>query len=250
VIAAPLPTPASMGFPGVEETFKILVDIPEGDRPIVFTAYRTGPERTSLGVGVAFEEYVTKAPVGTESFEEYHRLLLLTIGDLKIVVRTEVDAVASDPQNGPLPTDWKLCKKSEKMHYKAYGKFNANETVVEMKSKSAFFPDFPWRSTFYQMLLGKVDKLVLGWHKKGSFEPPKEYTFSEVRKRVDDDVDKRLRQLGALLRRLLEVGKQEDIPKALELSWDGGRADLVVQARKVENSGTAETRRFVESFIE
>ncbi|KAF4714289.1 hypothetical protein FOZ62_024138 [Perkinsus olseni] len=238
-------------FPGAEEGFKILADVPAGNRPVVFTAHREGSERIPRGVGIPFEEHMTVVPNGARTFEEYHRVVLMNIGSLRILVRTEVDAMTTIPEPESLSDEWVLCKGSEKMRYQKFGKFNADDTVVELKSKSAFFPDFQWRSTFYQMLLGKVDKLVLGWHKRGLFKPPTEYKISQVQIKVEDDVDKRLRQLGALLQRLMDVFKQEKVPKALELNWSGGRADLIVQPREVsDGTGTSETCRFVESFIE
>ncbi|EER07770.1 conserved hypothetical protein [Perkinsus marinus ATCC 50983] len=238
-------------FPGAEEGFAILADVPAGKRPVVFTAHREGLERINRGFGASFEEHVTVAPKGTASFEEYHRLVLLTIDRLRILVRTEVDAVLNDSGDEASLKDWILCKGSDTMHYRAFGKFNAEETVVELKSKSAFFPDFQWRATFYQMLLGKADKMVLGWHTRGLFKPPTEYSISQIRSKVEDDVDKRIRQLGALLQRLVDTLKGEEMPKALELTWEGRLSDLIIEAGNVTNpTGVSETCRFVESFIE
>ncbi|KAF4755007.1 hypothetical protein FOZ63_016234, partial [Perkinsus olseni] len=245
-------------FPDAEESFEIIVDVPSGRRPVAFTCDLRRDAPAPLGFGHAFEERLTTVPEVAKTLRGYFRLILLDINGFKVVVRTEVDALESPAEGGAVPEGpWKpLTGSATGQHYRRCGDFDAADgTVVEMKSKSAFFPDFPWRSTFYQMLLGKVDKLVLGWHKKGHFQPPKEYSYAEVQSQANADVDKRLSQLGALLKRVVHFVKQAGIPKALKLVWDGGATDLVIEVRHLNSSeeeadASTLTCKFFESYIQ
>ncbi|EER15938.1 conserved hypothetical protein [Perkinsus marinus ATCC 50983] len=250
-------SPGAPLFPDAEESFEIIVDVPDGRRPVVFTCDLHKDTPAPLGFGHVFEERLTTMPEVAKTLHGYFRLILLNLDGFKVVVRTEVDALDKPLNDGACPEGpWRPCNDSATgLHHRASGTFNdADGAVVEMKTKSAFFPDFPWRSTFYQMLLGKVDKLVLGWHKKGHFPPPIEYSFNDVRSKANDDVNKRLYQLGVLLDRVVSFVKQAGVPKALKLVWDGGATDLRIEERCLNSDeeithGTL-TCKFFESYIQ
>lgn len=251
-------SPGAPLFPDAEESFEIIVDVPDGRRPVVFTCDLHKDTPAPLGFGHVFEERLTTMPEVAKTLHGYFRLILLNLNGFKVVVRTEVDALDKPLNDGACPEGpWRPCNDSATgLHHRASGTFNdADGAVVEMKTKSAFFPDFPWRSTFYQMLLGKVDKLVLGWHKKGHFPPPIEYSFNDVRSKANDDVDKRLYQLGVLLDRVVSFVKQAGVPKALKLVWDGGATDLRIEERCLGGDDEEITRgtltcKFFESYIQ
>lgn len=70
---------------------------------------------------------------------------------------------------------------SSSLHYIEHGKFDENEKLVELTTKSVYkgtftFPEHKWNQLFFS----QTDALVIGWHSRGNLQRIEKLTFNEV----------------------------------------------------------------------
>ncbi len=95
------------------------------------------------------------------------------------------------------------------------GKFQPNEKIIELTTKSAYkgafdFPESKWNQLFFS----QTDCLVIGWHSRGMLKKIEKLTFPQVTircNRLPDSIRKSTNKLHSLLLELTRfLSKEKD----------------------------------------
>lgn len=182
----------------------------------------------------SFKMTMTTTPPGSEALYRHHRFSMLKLGNLNVVVRAEVDALAKEAQSGGVELSddgWEFCDEGRcAVWTQKAGVFDPNDTTVELKCRTLKCPRAGFKAAYYQMALGDSDKLAVGRHQEGHLVKVEEFTLAEVNAKATDDINKRWAQLGSLLEELLDLS----YGKLSTIVWNGKSSKLIVKARRNE----------------
>jgi hypothetical protein len=130
-------------------------------------------------------------------------------GEFSFLVRFEVDCVMESVEQQPTKMDsiedelvasmenvmnlkeWKEWKKEAKsfetpttsqLKYVRFGRFNANEKLVELSTKSTYSNEFP-KHKWNQLFFSQTNVFVLGWHRRGYLQKIEMLNFDQVTQR-------------------------------------------------------------------
>ena len=150
------------------------------------------------GFGHSFEAAVTRLLHDDEKITSFRRIVKVPIGDLNVLCRSEVDAVEMNMRKTDVDVaDLSFATKegtTSKIEVCSKG-VNISEKeheVIEMKTKRGDKSyEFDWTSTYFQMAIAGVTKLVIGWHKFGAISHTNEYSLDKVREEAQNHSEKR-----------------------------------------------------------
>ncbi len=141
-------------------------------------------------------------------------------GSFKFLLRFEVDCVESEEDNTvdnllesmagvsfrQKDVENATKFKNSNLSFIDSGKFQPNEKIIELTTKSKYkgvfeFPKFKWNQLFFS----QTDYLVIGWHTCGQLKKIEKLKFSEVTNRcgrTPDSIRKSTNKLHSLLQEL------------------------------------------------
>ncbi|KAJ0381878.1 hypothetical protein COL922a_013675 [Colletotrichum nupharicola] len=200
--------------------------------------------------GHAFEEECTERAPGLEGSLSHHRAIRYQFGDLRLVVRHEVDATqppadalaTGEPSSTSLQPDDtrereqgsgkehtsdhpKNGKEKQKTKVQRGGKGNPPSDLVEMKAR----PKIRLSGALDQMWFGRNPHLINGVHTQGEFQEIKYTDCEPLFKEWEDDNQSILAKLAELISRL-----RQEVRLA---KGNGLVAILVTETFKGENYG-------------
>lgn len=210
-------------------------------KTILFTRVEPKDQEQGQGYGIAFEKAISTSK--NSKTTSFRRVVCMQLGALKLIIRTEVDAVAENnsPTKGKVDelTDslanlsltsdkWKTFEES-KLEYMFEGPMSTNFDMVEFKTKSVNFAhEFDYRDTYFQMAFGGVDKGVFGFHQRGLVSKIEICSLPDIAHKAADR-GKVFDQLEKLLAKIKEIGIKEcEESKTLQMKYQG--SNLVIQA--------------------
>mmetsp|Transcript_79477 Transcript_79477/g.170337 ORF Transcript_79477/g.170337 Transcript_79477/m.170337 type:complete len:384 (+) Transcript_79477:78-1229(+) len=185
--------------------------------------------------GNAFADAVAK-PVDGAYEEMFYSIMMVQLGAMKLLVRSEVDACEYDKTGPPVGM--------VNEHGRGQGFFGGSTleyvlqgaqfkgTLVELKTKrDKYKRDIDWNAISMQMLFSGARKLVLGLQEQGWFYEPKEYTFEEVCQKADRrSLDRDLARLEQILHEIAAVVQRSGGSLDLFCGGEKGKP-LVMRAR-------------------
>jgi len=160
---------------------------------IILTRVETSDRGESMGYGHSFEKKVARNPIPHSS--SFRRIVEFNLGELTLVVRTEVDGAENDKKteedelvshltNLSLQENWQNFENSN-LQFRHEPPHSTQRKVLDFKTKnSRFAHEFDWEDTYLQMILGGVHSIVIGWHNCGKFEKIDEYSESDMKKKI------------------------------------------------------------------
>lgn len=212
-----------------DEYFDVHADLAyparEGTSVLVLT--RVEVYGISAGYGHSFEDLITRPEPLMNGF---HRIVGYNIGDLRCLLRCEVDCCEEDREAAmndladrmeeasvASESEWTRYSCDSDIKHRKGGRAVPHATFMEIKSKnSRFRHEFSWGSTNEQMQLALVDKLVVGWHNRGLVEAVEQFSLEEVEAKAGETVE--WGKLQALLCRVRELAI---VHGPLTLHFDG-----------------------------
>ncbi|KAL5524262.1 hypothetical protein ACEPAF_9402 [Sanghuangporus sanghuang] len=172
------------------------IDLQLSGSTVLFTRYESTKVEVDsgrLGFGRNFEQYTTKRLAGCESSTGHHRIIIYDFGNLKLLVRFEVDAClhndtatqdrrdrpeAMRPIPGDKPQDILAAlrkmsiRSDDKIEIVSRGVLVPQSSLIELSTKSARgmeLEGIDWQEYFPQLFLSQTPHHHLGVHEKGYF---------------------------------------------------------------------------------
>jgi len=149
------------------------------------------PDENKPTFGPSFERIIAKLPDGFHSYGSFYRVSFVRIGDLNLLVRSQVDAVnRSMPDSMVIHGEDPWYPREGGLQWKRGGLGIAlNSDVVEMKTLSAKkrAQHWAWNEWYAQMVFKGASHIVLGFHKDGKITRlPTNIPVDEVEKKADE----------------------------------------------------------------
>ncbi|KAG9013886.1 hypothetical protein FRB94_004266 [Tulasnella sp. JGI-2019a] len=231
------------------EDFRIDVEVAGGT--VLFT--RTEKRDATFingfqGYGHEYEKAATTQPLGSERATGHHRIISLSLGGIKVLLRFEVDACTGTPAIGNQVEEDTLTA--------AFASLTTNtrrfpgltvrrsvsrtiapqSTIIELKTRAAR-KALDWRDTYPQLYLSQTPYLYLAKHERGDFMPVERYeiTGPELR-RYAGQAEVGMVKLRDVLLQILEYAKEEGEGVGMSLVCQG---DGLALYRRKEGTGRA-----------
>jgi len=195
-----------------DPSFMLKVDTFGVGGPLIFTRVEPRVRIPALpnNFGPAFAKAVA-APVNEPHGEMFYSITTACLGQIKLLVRSEVDAgdYASEA-----PSDFAVSNLGIGEGFFGASSFDCvlqgahfDGTFVEVKTKRAkYVGEVDWDAILMQMLFSDTGKLVLGLQEKGWFCEPSEFSFHQVLDKANKrSIDMDLARLAMLFRRIADV---------------------------------------------
>lgn len=220
-----------------DPSFMLKVDTFGVGGPLIFTRVepRVRIPAPPSNFGPAFAKAVA-APVNELHGEMFYSITTAHLGQIKLLVRSEVDA---GEYTDDAPSHFAVSNLGIGEGFFGASSFDRvlqgadfYGTFVEVKTKRAKYSrEVDWDAILMQMLFSDTGKLVLGLREKGSFRMPLEFSFQEV----CDNANKRsigmdLARLATLLLKIADVVQRSG--GSLDICCGGEHGDpLVMKSR-------------------
>ncbi|KAI0835101.1 hypothetical protein F5Y06DRAFT_277378 [Hypoxylon sp. FL0890] len=196
-------------------------------------------DRNSFRVyGHEFERVCTRDKI--EGSTGHHRIISYSFGGLNFIVRHETDACVSHISDISIPSGSNKAQIQSRPKPSAGGSELAIrqsgeaiflESTVEIKTHVSH-KTLSMHKIVPQLWVSQTPKLVLAYHKEGLFEVPEIEDVSGEIREWERTNQKHLRQLVAVIRRIIDVAKGCDGP--VSVNFDKKQDKLVV--RKVDRN--------------
>ena len=170
-----------------KESFRI--DFQKCGNLIVFIRNSEVEKQNCQDYGKDFEH-----KYATDSLKEgaYRRVVSYTFGELKLVVRFEVDCIESRTNTVDdlvtSVTNMNLKANSQKERFEdsslsfiERGVFDPTEIMIELATKSSGYDEYQFpESKWNQLFFSQTDNLIIGWHLKGKLQRIDRLSFQQV----------------------------------------------------------------------
>ncbi|KAG8859345.1 hypothetical protein FRB96_004560 [Tulasnella sp. 330] len=173
------------------EDFRIDVELAGGT--VLFT--RTEKRASTIisgfkGFGHEYEKAATMQPLGCETATGHHRIITLSLGGIRILLRFEVDActaipaaVGNEDEEDALTSAFSSLTTNTRLFPGLTVRRSASRTIVpqasliELKTRAAHKP-LDWADTYPQLYLSQTPYLYLAKHNRGAFQPAEKYDLA------------------------------------------------------------------------